>query len=69
MKLVIKKLLEDGMDPRKIFFISLDEHTLKNKSIAEILDDYRGIMKLSVDEKIFVFFDEVITTSQILTLN
>jgi predicted AAA+ superfamily ATPase len=59
MKLVIKKLLEVGMDPRKIFFISLDEYTLKDKPIAEILDDYRGIMKLSVDEKIFVFFDEV----------
>lgn len=59
MKLVIKKLLEDGMNPRKIFFISLDEYTLKDKPIAEILDDYRGIMKLSVDEKIFVFFDEV----------
>ena len=59
IKLVIKKLLEDGTDPKKIFFISLDEYTLKDKSIVEILDDYRGIMRLSVDEKIFVFFDEV----------
>ncbi len=59
MKLLIKKLLEEGIIPQNIFFISLDEYTLKDKSIAEILDDYRGIMKLSVDERIFVFFDEV----------
>ncbi len=59
MKLLINKLLEDGINRRKIFFISLDEYTLKDRSITEILDDYRKIMKLSVTEKIFVFLDEV----------
>ena len=35
MKLAIKKLLLAGIDPRQIFYISLDEYLLKNYNILD----------------------------------
>ncbi len=59
MKLFVRKLIEKGIAPTHIFYISLDDYVLDDKSIIDIVDDYRKIHKLPVEEKIFLFLDEV----------
>ncbi|MBD3229419.1 MAG: AAA family ATPase [Candidatus Lokiarchaeota archaeon] len=59
-KLLIEKLLrEKDVNQNKIFYISLDDYLLSKRSIIEIIDEYRKIHKISFNEKIFVFLDEI----------
>jgi uncharacterized protein len=59
MKLVIEKLIKKGVDRTRILFVSLDDFLLNDKSILEIIDEYRLIQKVKIEEKIFLLFDEV----------
>lgn len=60
LKLLIKHLIEqEDVAPSHIFYISLDDYLLSKKSIIEIVEEYRKVHRLSVREKIFLFFDEV----------
>jgi uncharacterized protein len=59
LRLVIKNLFENGVEPKFIFFISLDEYSIKDLSIVEILDSYRKIMRIKYDDRIYVFLDEI----------
>jgi len=59
-KLLIERLLNDkGINQKKIFYISLDDYLLSKKNIAEIIDEYRRIHRISFSEKIFIFLDEI----------
>ena len=60
LKLLIQELITNyNVIAQNIFYISLDDYRLSKLSIIEILDEYRKIFKMSFDEKIFVFLDEV----------
>ena len=59
MKLIIKELLISNVDKKHIFYISLDDYLLKNNTIADILAEYRKTHKLKIEEKLYLFFDEV----------
>ena len=59
MKVLIHHLIETGVEPKNILYISLDDYLLKDKLIVEILAQYRAIHKLSLNDKVFLFFDEV----------
>jgi uncharacterized protein len=59
MKLYIQRLIERGINPVNIFYVSLDDYVLEDKSIIDIVGDYRRIHKLPVEEKVFFFFDEI----------
>lgn len=60
LKLLIRHLIEqEDVKPSHIFYISLDDYLLSKKSIIEIVEEYRKVHRLSVKEKIFLFFDEV----------
>lgn len=60
IKLFIKFLIEEKeIDPRKIFYISLDDYLLSKKSIIELVEEYRKVHKLSFSVKIYLFLDEV----------
>src|SRR3989339_1525706 len=60
LKLLIKKLIDkEKIDPKRIFYISLDDYLIKDKNISEIVDEFRLIHKISFKEKIYLFFDEV----------
>lgn len=59
MKILIKYLLESGIESKHIFYISLDDYVLKDKSLRDILTEYRKIHKLSMTEKVYIFFDEI----------
>jgi hypothetical protein len=60
MKMLINHLIANaGINPAKILYLSLDDYLLKDKSIIELVEEYRKIMKISFSEKIFLFLDEV----------
>lgn len=59
MKVLIHHLIETGIEPKNILYISLDDYLLKDKLIVEILAQYRAIHRLSLNDKVFLFFDEV----------
>lgn len=60
LKLFIKELIKaKGIDPRYIFYISLDDYLLAKKSILEIVEEYRKLQRIRFKERIFLFFDEI----------
>jgi predicted AAA+ superfamily ATPase len=60
MKQVINHLIEKkGINPKFIFYASLDDYLLSGKSILEIVEEYRKIQKILFSQKIFLFLDEI----------
>jgi len=59
MKLIIEELVKNGVNPKYILYVSLDDYLLNNKNILEIINEYRKIHKIKVEEKIYLFLDEV----------
>lgn len=59
MMLLIRKLLEEGVAPGDIFYVSLDDYALDGQSILEIVEEYRTLHKLPVEKKVYLFLDEV----------
>ena len=47
------------IDPKHIFYISLDLYALERLSIADIITEYRKLHKLPNSQMIYLFFDEV----------
>ena len=59
---IIKQLIEELLQevkPKLIFYASLDAYGLEKYSIHEIITRYRTIHRLGLDEKIYVFLDEI----------
>lgn len=48
-----------NIDPKYIFYISLDLLALSDLTITDILKEYRKLQKLSSSTKVFLFFDEI----------
>ncbi len=59
MKLIIEEIINQGVLPKYIFYLSLDDYLLHNHSIIEILNEYRKVHKIKLEEKIYLFFDEI----------
>lgn len=59
LKLIIKELIDDGVAPKNILYVSLDDYLLKENNIIEIVNAYRKLHKLKFEEKIYLFLDEV----------
>jgi len=60
MKLLIIGLIKSyHIEPKRIFYISLDTYGLERFSIMEIIDEYRKIHKLPFSEQVFLFLDEI----------
>ncbi|MBI5753975.1 ATP-binding protein [Candidatus Peregrinibacteria bacterium] len=60
MRLLIKSLIdEEKVEPKHIFYISMDDYILGKKNILELLEEYRKIHKIRFQQKIFVFLDEI----------
>jgi len=57
MKLMIREL--DDVNPNHIFYISLDDYLVHNYSILELVNEFRKLHKIKIEEKILLFFDEV----------
>ena len=60
MKQLINHLIgEQGIDPKLVFFVSLDDYLLTSNTIIEIIEEYRKINRVSFSEKVYLFLDEV----------
>ncbi|NTU67137.1 MAG: ATP-binding protein [Candidatus Moranbacteria bacterium] len=60
MKQVVSHLINEiKVDPKLIFYVSLDDYLLSKNSILEIIEEYRKIQKLSFSDKVYLFLDEV----------
>jgi predicted AAA+ superfamily ATPase len=59
MKLIIEEIINQGVLPKYILYLSLDDYLLHNHSIIEILNEYRKVHKIKLEEKIYLFFDEI----------
>jgi len=59
IKQIIYYLIDDGMDPKRICYLSLDALSFKDITIRELIMKFREIHKIPIDEKVFLFLDEV----------
>jgi len=59
MKLIIEELISKGVRANHILYVSLDDYLLHKKNILEIVNGFREIHKLKLEEKIYLFLDEV----------
>ncbi|KAA3619485.1 MAG: ATP-binding protein [Calditrichaeota bacterium] len=59
MKLIIDELISKEVQPKHIFYISLDDYLIQKQSMIEIVNEYRKLHKITIDERIYLFFDEV----------
>lgn len=58
MKLLIKEL-QYKINPKNIFYVSLDSVLLEKLNTIELVREFRKINELKRNEKIYLFFDEV----------
>ena len=59
MKLIIEELIVKGVDPKRILYVSLDDYLLHKNNIIEIVNEFRTVHKIKIEEKIYLFLDEV----------
>ena len=60
LKQLIFSLINDhNINPKKICYLSLDSFSFKEKSISDLVRMFRKINDLKINEKIYLFFDEV----------
>ena len=59
MKMLINYLLEHNKPAKNIFYISLDNYLVKEKTLFEIIEEYRKIHHLKHDDFIYLFLDEI----------
>jgi len=56
-KLIIHSLINKlGINPKHIFYISLDFCALEKKSILDLLEDYFKIQGIAFEQRVYVFF-------------
>ena len=59
IKQMITELLRNKTPSKNIFYVSVDNFELRTHSIREIIDGYREINKIPMDEKSYIFLDEI----------
>ena len=59
MRLMIRELIDGGIAPESIFYVSADDYTLRGESIIDIVSAYRALRRIPVDRPIYLFIDEV----------
>ncbi len=59
MKLIIEEQIAAGVEPCRIFYVSLDDYLLHRNNIIEIINEFRKVHKIKIEEKVYLFLDEV----------
>jgi len=57
---IFKLIKEKNINPKRIMYLSLDAYLFNAISIHELVEEFRKIHKIKIDEKIYLFFDEVV---------
>lgn len=55
----VERLIDDGEDPRKILYLSMDHPSLVKESILDVLDAYRRSHDLRHNDRFTVLIDEI----------
>ena len=66
MKLFIRRLIGKGINPKHIFYISMDHPELKDKTLGEIFKEYKEIQGLGKKEETYLFLDEITYSKEYL---
>jgi predicted AAA+ superfamily ATPase len=56
---LIQRLIDDGVAPNRILFCILNDFELKDINIKSIVEEFRAIHNIRIDEKIYLFLDEI----------
>ena len=59
MKLIIEELIINGVPANHILYVSLDDYLLHQNNILEVVNEFRKVHKIKIEEKIYLFLDEV----------
>ena len=59
MKIIINELIANHIPANHILYVSLDDYLLHKNNILEIVNEFRKIHKIKIEEKIYLFLDEV----------
>ena len=59
LKLIIEELIAKGINSKQILYVSLDDYLLHKNNIIEIINEFRKVHKTKIEEKIYLFLDEV----------
>ncbi len=60
MKLLVQHLVGHcQVNPMHIFYVSMDDYQLNKMSIIDVITEYRKCQRLSVNDFIYVFLDEI----------
>ncbi len=59
MKIIIRELLNRGINRTNILYVSVDDYLLLQKNLFEIINEYKKIHKIRTDEKVYLFLDEI----------
>jgi predicted AAA+ superfamily ATPase len=55
----VERLIDDGEDPRRILYFSMDHPSLVKESILDVLDAYRRVHGLKHNDRFTAFIDEI----------
>ncbi|GAB6078779.1 ATP-binding protein [Hydrogenobaculum acidophilum] len=59
-KLIISNLINKrNINPKHVFYISLDFYGIENKTLLDILEDYFKIQGIPFGQRVYVFLDEI----------
>lgn len=59
LKAFIHQLIQQGIDPKHIFYVSMDDYVLKELSLLDIIDEYRKLHRLTMEIPVHLFLDEI----------
>lgn len=59
MRLLVEELISAGIDPRTILYVSADDYLLREHSLLDVVDSFRRLQRLPVDDEVTLLFDEV----------
>jgi len=57
---IFRLIKEKNINPKRIIYLSLDAYLFKDNSIHELIREFRKFHKIKIDEKIYLFFNEVV---------
>lgn len=57
---IFKLINEKRINPKRIMYLSLDAYLFKENSIHDLVREFRKMHNIKIDERIYLFFDEVV---------
>lgn len=59
LKSFIHDLIQNNIEPKHIFYVSMDDYILKNLSLLDIIGEYRQLHRITFETPVHLFLDEI----------